>query len=236
MKRLLKRALSVLLVISLLATLSTTPASAGTWGTYPPGGPQFVTPDGWALQAFTANKLRFPIFIHTDVQRPVMLTSLWQRGGESMDCTITPFMTVPPITIPPGTFKWKIEDESVARIDSAEGADQYIVNFIGLRAGRTVLTVTGPNGKTSKTGIIVTEDSGRVPADEDGYVLWPAVSYVGEDSHTTPDGWRLERFHIDFDRLYDIFTDIGRGTTSCAWTTPRRFMCGPSGQSPAAIG
>lgn len=132
-KRLFKRALAVLLTVSLLLGISATPASAGTWATYPGSGPQFKNADGWALQSFTVNKQKHPVLVHTHFPGMVFLTNLWKRGSETVDNAWT--LGLPPIDVPPGTFTWKIADESIARLEMFDGIES-VVHVIGLRAGK----------------------------------------------------------------------------------------------------
>ena len=175
------------------------PASAGSWGTYPPSGPQFKNADGWALQGFTVNEQKRPLIITLELPGSLSLTNIWKRGNETVDNTLRMDDPQVRITIPPGTFTWEIEDETIARVDPGPVpgiTDQYIARVEGLRAGKTVLTVTGPQGKTSKTGIVVTEDV------VDG-TLFSWGTFYQYDEYFAVDDWKLNIFSLSFVPIYD---------------------------------
>jgi len=118
MKGLCRRALAALLVVALLVGAGGShPASAGSLAIYPPGDAKYTNADGWSLLSFEANgPSKHSILGWVDSPLVVLLESFWERGGEIVKHDYSG-----QVTVAPGTFKWKIEDESIAQIITAGG-------------------------------------------------------------------------------------------------------------------
>ena len=184
MKGLCRRALALLLVVALLVgAIDAAPASAGTLAVYPPGGAQFTNQDGWVLQGFAANGTsKFSALGWVGVPRILHLETVWQRGSETVEHEYGD-----QVIVSPETFTWAVDDPSILQLIpytglSDDGTDALI---FGLREGRTFITVTGPHGKVSKSGVVV------MPCEDD-----VSANYLPAEPSYIEDDWELSNFFV----------------------------------------
>ena len=215
-----KRSLALLLVFTLLVGVGGgVSASAGSLAAYPPDGAQFTNQDGWNLVSFEANgPSRHSAFGWVDDFVLIYLESFWERGGEVVKQKFGG-----QVTVTPGTFTWAIEDESIAEIltnrevpPGEEAPDGTGALLQCLREGKTVLTVTGPQGKVSKCGLVVKPKDTDVPD--------PLDDFYGDEDFITGDGWRISSFHLHMNGSGVLSTmgvgDVGTLQIRSLWMRP----------------
>ena len=201
MKRLYKRALAMLLTAVLVFQIGAVPSSAGTAATYPPDGAQFTNADGWVLQGFAVNGAsEFSAHAWDGAPSLIHLDTIWRRDSETVE-----HENGDQVTVATGTFTWEVADESILLLGATgDGTDAMM---FGLKEGKTVVTVTGPQGKVSKTGVVVMPDGEDVIA---------TYNNGAEPVHMTDDGWELWVFHPVLNHLWadgPAHRTLGEGET-----------------------